>query len=133
MVKKTVIAIIAVFVLWSILDFVIHGVILSEAYKATAELWRPMEEMKMGLMYIIGLIYSIGFVLIYVLFFKDKNIKTALQYGLLFGVVTGISMGYGTYSVMPIPYSMAFTWFLGSMIVVTLGGLIIGLIIHDKS
>ena len=133
MVKKTGIAIIAVFILWSILDFVIHGVILSEAYKATAELWRPMEEMKMGLMYMIGLIYSIGFVLIYVLFFKDKNIKTALKYGLIFGVVAGISIGYGTYSVMPIPYSMAFTWFLGTVVELTLGGLIIGLIIHDKS
>ena len=44
MVKKIIIAIIAVFILWSILDFVIHGVLLSEAYKATVELWRPMKK-----------------------------------------------------------------------------------------
>ncbi len=133
MVKKIIIAIIAVFILWSILDFVIHGVLLSEAYKATVELWRPMEEMKMGLMRIVVLISAITFVLIYVLFFNEKNIKTALKYGLLFGVGVGISMGYGSYAVMPIPYNMAFTWFLGTMIEAALGGLITGLVIHDKS
>jgi hypothetical protein len=131
--KKTVIAIIAVFILWSILDFVIHGVFLGKAYKATAELWRPMEEMKMGLMRIVVLISSITFVLIYALFFIEKNIKTALKYGILFGIGAGVSMGYGSYAVMPIPYNMAFTWFLGTLIEATLGGLIIGIIIRDKS
>jgi hypothetical protein len=131
--KKTVLAIIAVFILWSILDFVIHGVFLGEAYKATAELWRPMEEMKMGLMRIVVLISSIAFVLIYALFFSEKNIKTALKYGLLFGIGAGVSMGYGSYAVMPIPYNMAFTWFWGTLIEVTLGGLVVGIIIRDKS
>ncbi|MDR4498951.1 MAG: hypothetical protein MRK02_13690 [Candidatus Scalindua sp.] len=133
MMKKTAISIISVFILWSILDFVIHGIILTEAYKATAELWRPMEEMKIGLMRIVVLISSIVFVLIYALFFVDKNIKSGLKYGILFGIGAGISMGYGSYAVMPIPYSMAFTWFLGVLIEATLGGLITGLIIRDKA
>lgn len=132
MVKKSIIAIIAVFILWSILDFVIHGVLLSEAYKATAELWRPMEE-KMGLMRIVVLISAIAFVLIYTLFINEKNVKTALKYGILFGVAMGISMGYGTYSVMAIPYNMAFTWFWGTLIEAALGGLVMGLIIRDTS
>ena len=133
MVKKSIIVIIAVFILWSILDFVIHGVLLSEAYKATAELWRPMEEMKMGLMRIVVLISAIAFVLIYTLFINEKNVKTALKYGILFGVAMGISMGYGTYSVMAIPYNMAFTWFWGTLIEAALGGLVMGLIIRDTS
>ena len=133
MVKKSVIAIIAVFILWSILDFVIHGVLLSEAYKATAELWRPMQEMKMGLMRIVVLVSAIGFVLIYALFIDDKNVKTALKYGILFGAAMGISMGYGTYSVMAIPYNMAFTWFWGTLIEAALGGLVMGLIIRNTS
>ena len=133
MVKKSVIAIIAVFILWSVLDFVIHGVLLGEAYKTTADLWRPMEEMKMGLMRIVGLISAITFVLIYALFFKEKNVKTALKYGALIGIFAGISMGYGSYAVMPIPYNMAFTWFWGTMIELILGGLLMGLIIRDQS
>lgn len=132
MIKKTVMAIVAIFILWSVLDFVIHGALLGEAYKANAELWRPMEEMKMGLMRIVVLISAVMFVLIYALFFNEKNINTALQYGLLFGIGAGISMGYGSYAVMPIPYSMAFTWFFGTLIEVALGGLLLGFIIHDK-
>ncbi len=133
MVKKSVLAIIAVFIVWSILDFVIHGVLLSEAYKATAELWRPMEEMKMGLMRIVVLISTVMFVLIYTLFINEKNMKTALKYGILFGISLGIGMGYGTYAVMPIPYSMAFTWFWGALIEASIGGLLLGLIVRDAS
>ena len=133
MVKKTVMAIIAVFIFWSIIDFVIHGVILSEAYKATDELWRPMEEMKMSLMRIVVFISSIIFVLIYSLFFAEKNITSGLKYGLLYGAGAGISMGYGSYAVMPMPYDMAFTWFIGVLIEAALGGLITGWIIRDKA
>lgn len=42
-------------------------------------------------------------------------------------------MGYGSYSVMPMPYSMAFTWFLGVLIEATLGGLVIGVMLRDKA
>jgi hypothetical protein len=52
-------------------------------------------------------------------------------YGLLFGVAMGIGMGYGTYAVMPIPYSMALTWFLGTVVEATVGGLLAGLIVRS--
>jgi hypothetical protein len=40
-------------------------------------------------------------------------------------------MGYGSYSVMPIPYHMALTWFLGSVVEASVGGMIAGLIIKE--
>jgi len=40
-------------------------------------------------------------------------------------------MGYGSYSVMPIPCYTAFTWFLGSIIEAAIGGLILGAIIKE--
>jgi len=39
--------------------------------------------------------------------------------------------GYGTYSVMPIPYFMALGWFLGTLVQALAGGWIIGLIIRE--
>ena len=39
--KRIVLAVVAVFVAWSALDFVIHGLILASSYEATARLWRP--------------------------------------------------------------------------------------------
>lgn len=125
-------AIIAVVAAWSAMDFVIHGVILSSAYQETASLWRPMEEMKMGLMYVVMAFVATSFVLIYAKLVSNKSIKKATLYGALFGFGYGVSMGYGSYSVMPITYMIAFTWFLGSLVELTVAGLIVGAIIKDE-
>ena len=129
--KKTLLAIVAVFVSWQLLDFVIHNVILSSTYAATQELWRPMEEMKMGLMMFVSIVSAACFVLVYNWFFKEKNMMTGMKYGLIFGIGVGISMGYGTYSVQPILYSTALGWLLGTVVETTIAGLITGLIIKD--
>ena len=129
--KKIILSTIAVFLAWSVMDFILHSVILSASYAATASLWRPMGEMKMGVMYVAGLIASLAFVVIFARFFSNKGIITGLKYGLWFGLGAGVSMGYGSYSVMPIPYHMAFTWFLGSVIEGAVGGIILGAIIKE--
>ena len=129
--KKIILSVIAVFFAWSIMDYIIHGVILRSSYIATASLWRPMGEMKMGVMYLAVLIAAIAFVVIFSRFFSKKGIVPGLKYGLWFGFGAGVSMGYGSYSVMPIPYHMAFTWFLGSVIESAVGGLILGTIIKE--
>ncbi len=126
MLKRYLLAVLAVFISWSVLDYVIHELILGASYVATAELWRPMEEMKMGLLSFVTLVSSIAFVGIYAGFFAEKGIGTGLKYGLLFGLAAGVSMGYGSYAVMPIPYYMALTWFLGIMVEATVAGLLIG-------
>jgi hypothetical protein len=127
--KRTILAVLAVFVSWSALDFVIHGLILGSTYAATPQLWRPMPEMKMGLMYFTVLVASAAFVYIYARFIAEKGVKTAVLYGLVFGIGEGTAMGYGTYSVMPIPYVMAFVWFAGSVVEAVAAGLVAGLII----
>ena len=131
MLKKTIVAVLAVFVVWSALDFLIHGLILKSSYEATARLWRPMTEMKMGVMHLAVLIASFAFVCIYARLLAKRGVGTGLEYGLWFGLAAGVSMGYGTYSVMPIPYHMALTWFLGSLAQGAVGGVITGWIIRD--
>jgi hypothetical protein len=129
--KRVILAIVAVFVAWSVMDFVIHGVILRSTYAATASLWRPTGEMKISLMYFSVLVAALTFVLIYSLFFAKKGISIGWKYGLLFGLSVGVPMGYGSYSVMPIPYPMAFTWCFGSVIEAIVGGLILGSIVKE--
>jgi hypothetical protein len=127
--KKLILSTIAVFFAWSVMDYIIHGMILGSSYAATASLWRPMGEMKMGVMYVSVLIAALSFVVIFARFFAKKGIIAGLKYGLWLGVGTGVSMGYGSYSVLPIPYHMAFTWFVGSIIEAAIGGIIVGAII----
>jgi hypothetical protein len=131
MVKKVIIGSIAVFVAWMVLDALIHQVILGSAYQATADLWRPMEEMKNVLMVIVVLISAIVFVYIYAEFVAKKSMNAAIKYGIIFGIGAGISMGYGTYAVMDIPYFMALTWFLGTVVETTLAGMLLGIIFKE--
>ena len=133
MLKQTLWATITVFIVWSILDFLIHGVFLEPTYQATANLWRPEEEMNMPLMSIITLIFSLCFVTIYSYLIEPKSLTSGIKYGLIFGIGTGVSMGFGSYSYMPIPVSLAFSWFMGSLIELTLAGIIVGLMIHSSN
>lgn len=127
--KKLLLAILAVFISWQILDYIIHGVILMSSYEETSALWRPMEEMKMPLMWIVSIIFAASFCYIYYAYIGSKSLNTALKYSLVFGIGVGISFGYGSYCVMPISYWMAFTWFIGTIVETVVAGLLLGLII----
>lgn len=132
MLKRILLATVAIFVAWFVLDFVIHSVILRGAYEATASMWRPMGEMKMGLMWITSGIAAFCFAAVFGWLLRPKSLRAALTYGLLFGIAGGVSMGYGSYSVMPIPYAMAFTWFAGTIVEALVAGLLAGLIIRES-
>ena len=133
MFKRSVLAMLAIFAVWSGWEILLHGVLLEPTYRETAELWRPMDEMKMGLMHVVRAIGTIGFVLIYVRLVDHKSMTSALCYGLLIGIIFGTSMGYGTYSYMPIPYKLALSWFLGELARMLAGGLLLGLIVKPES
>ena len=53
------------------------------------------------------------------------------MYGLIWGIAAGVSMGYGTYAVMPIPYYMALTWFLGTVVEGVVAGVITAAIVKE--
>lgn len=130
--KRFIGAVVAVFVALQIMDFVIHMVLLKNQYALSAQLWRPDAEMKIVLMTLVGLLFVVCFVLIYDLFFKHKCLRSGFLYGMLLGLAIGASMGYGTYSVMPIPYMVALGWFLGTLAELTVAGLITGLILKEQ-
>ena len=73
--KKIALSTIAVFAAWSVIDFIIHGMILSSSYAATASLWRPMAEMKMGVMYLAVFISAFAFVMIFAMIALIKSLR----------------------------------------------------------
>jgi hypothetical protein len=128
MAKRTIWTVVVVFIVWSILDFILHGLLLRSIYEASPNLWRPMDQMKMPLMYLVTLVFTVCFVLIYGLLVGQKSLTSGIQFGALFGLATGISMGIGSYSFMPIPLTLAWSWFLGSWIEAIIAGAITGAI-----
>lgn len=90
MTKRTIWAVVAVFIAWSILDLILHGLLLRSTYEATANLWRPMNQMKMPLMYFVTLVFTACIVLIYGLLVGQKSLASGIRFGALFGLATGI-------------------------------------------
>ncbi len=131
MAKRTIWAIVAVFLAWSILDFILHGLLLRSTYEATANLWRPMAQMNMPLMYFVTFVFTVCFVLIYGLLVGQKSLASGIRFGALFGLATGITMGFGSYCYMPIPLTLAWSWFFGSWIEAITAGVIVGAIMKS--
>jgi hypothetical protein len=129
MIKKILLGGLAIFVAWEVLDFLIHGVILGSIYATLPNVFRAQADMKMGLMVVVTLIAALAFAAAYAWFVSPKSLATGVKYGLLVGFGGGVSMGYGSYSAMPVPYVMALVWFLGTWVEFTVAGLLAGLII----
>ncbi|MFH1567294.1 MAG: hypothetical protein ABIL09_04780 [Gemmatimonadota bacterium] len=129
-IKRLLLAVAAIFVTWQIIDFIDHVVILSPVYAETEELWRPMAEMRMGLVRLVSLLGTTIFVFIYARLIAAKGLGTALRFGILWGLAHGTSMAYGTYAVMPIPYHMALVWFLGAVVQGAVAGLLAGWLVR---
>lgn len=129
--RRVLFAVIAVLVMWSVLDMIIHGFWLMPIYEATKELWRLEEEMKMPLMYLVTLIYTIIFVTIYNTFVHPKSLAKGVTFGTLFGLGAGISMGFGSYCYMPIPLTLAGGWFLGTLVEAVIAGALVGTILKS--
>ncbi len=110
--KKMWIGAAVVFVVFFILDYIIHQVILSSAYEETANLWRSPEETKMVVMVIVGLIFAFFFVFIFSKGYEGKGVMEGVRYGFYLSMLVNIPFAYGMYAVSPIPYSLALQWFI---------------------
>ena len=98
--------------------------ILSGLYEATAEIWRPDMDSKMWIMWITAAIFALLFVHIFSKGYEGKGLMEGARFGLWIGLLLSIPMGYNTYAIFPIPYSLVFLWFLFGTIQVTICGIV---------
>jgi hypothetical protein len=103
---------VVVFVVMSVLEAVIHVGLLSADYQATANLWRPMGDMKIYIFYMVYLIVSFFFTLVFFKYYEGNGPMEGLRYGLCVGLMMATTMAYISYTVIPIPYSLALKWFI---------------------
>jgi hypothetical protein len=133
MVKQMIWAFLAIFVSWLALDFLLHRLLLRSTYDATANLWRPMDQLNLPLVYFVMLVLILSFVLIYGFLIDNKSLASGIKFGALFGLAISISAGFGTYIHMPIPLILAWSWFLGGWIKAIAAGAIVGALIRQHS
>ena len=133
--KQWLLASVAVFVVMGVLEFLIHGVLLSDMYRQTASVWRSEAEMqKMMWVFWVGiLVFAPFFALIYVKGYEKAKpgLGQGFRYGLYVGVMLSVMHSFGWYVILPIPLALAFYWFLAILVEFIAAGVAAGLVYHE--
>lgn len=130
--KRFVTAVVAVFFVQAVLEYLLHAVCLSGLYQATASLWRPMDEMRSlsWLMYVSYLVVAVVLTHIYSKGYESAKagLPQGIRFGLIVGLFLSVPMALNCYAVMPISVDLAAGWFLGGLVEMTVAGAVLGLI-----
>ncbi|RCK77675.1 MAG: hypothetical protein IGBAC_1984 [Ignavibacteriae bacterium] len=128
--KKFWVSFIAVFIAMVIINALIHSLILGPTYQSAEmkNIWRTDMQAKMWIYYIVYLITSFFFVLIFSKGYTGKGIIEGVRYGIYIGFLMSVPMAYATYAMIPIPYSIAVQWFIYGMIQYIILGIIVAAI-----
>ena len=122
----------AILIAWTVLDVLMHRIVLEPLYKQNASLWRPFDQMNVVLIYLVILSLIAIFVVTYWFFVSPKSLGIGLELGALLGLALGISSGFGTYIHMPIPTALAWGWFIAGLLKGIAAGAILGALVRDS-
>lgn len=119
--KKFLISTAAVFVVWMVGSFLVHGLWLAPAYEGLGDMMRPMEEQEsmMHFMLIAHVLMAGAFVWIYQ---RGNEDKPWMQQGLRFGIAIALMAPIPTfmiyYTVQQTPAALAISQSVGDSVVV---------------
>src|SRR2546427_12700851 len=124
--KRWLLASVAVFVAIGVLEFLIHGVLLSDLYKQTASVWRPEAEMRqmMWIFWAGYLVFAPFFALIYVKGYEKgkPGLGQGFRYGLYVGAMLSVMTGFDLHVVLPIPPALVVRWLVPTLADLRLSG-----------
>ncbi len=130
--KRWLLASLAVFVVVFAIEFVVHHVLLTDLYKQTASIWRPMAEFeKMMCLFWIGYaIFALMFTFIYTKGIENKKdgLGQGLRFGLFIGILMGVPSNLMWYVILPIPAALAIAWTVACLVEMLAAGAAVGLI-----
>jgi len=130
--KKFWIGTVVVFVVLGILDTFTNTVLLAGAYEDTRSLWRPQEEIKIGVIFLCWAFIAFFFTLIFSKGYRETGIWEGVRYGLYVTGLMTIPAVYYTYAAMPISYGLAFQWWVYGGITNVILGILLALIYGKK-
>jgi hypothetical protein len=130
--KKFLVTFIVVYVLLEAMNFIIHGVILASTYQMpnVQAAFRHEAEMNsnMWIVFVTDLVWAFFFVFFFAKGYEGKGIMEGLRFGFYMGLFWALVSSYQTYAFVPMPYSLAFKWFIFGMIEMLILGVVAALI-----
>ena len=118
-----------IFIVWTVLDLLLHRFLLRQIYENNPNLWRPFDQWNVVLIYIVIFTLIGTFVGTYSLLVRPKSLAAGIGLGAFVGLALGISVGWGTYIHMPIPKALAWGWLIGGWLKGIAAGAIVGALI----
>ena len=114
-------------VIFILLEFLVHGVLLSGVYKQNALVWRPEDQMKnlFPLMFVGQFLFGVFFGLVYAQGYEPRRgpVGQGFRYGLIMGMMLAPMNSLGWYVILPIPSSLGVQWFVAGFAEMVLLGL----------
>jgi len=133
--KRWLLASVGVFVVIAVMESFIHGVLLSDMYRATASVWRAKPEMQqmMWVFWAGYLVFAPFFALIYVKGYEKgkPGLGQGIRCGLYVGAMLSVMQSFGWYAILPIPFVLAFYWFVAILVEFIAAGAAAGLVYRE--
>lgn len=134
--KKFIIALVVVFVVLEITNYIIYMGILGSAFMNDMykNVFRTEEDMnsKMWIMYLMDLIWSCFFVFFFVKGYENKGWMEGLRFGIYIGIFYMLVVSFQYYAMFPLEFGLVFQMFIYAFIQVLILGIVTALIYKPK-
>jgi hypothetical protein len=126
---------IVVYVVWQVIGFVVHGIMLGDTYRALWGVFRPETEMNgmMWMMFLSSALYLLLFCYIFTKGYEGKGIGEGLRFGLLMGLFLSIPSALDQYVVYPLPPDLPAIWLVSGIVSFMIAGAIFAAIYKPDS
>ena len=125
MINKTFwIGFIIVYIVWQVIGFVVHGIMLADTYANMWQVLRPASEIDslMWVMFVSSALYLLLFCYIFTKGYEGKGVGEGLRFGLLMGLFMSIPMAMDQFAVYPISTNIAVIWFVSGVVSFMIAG-----------
>lgn len=130
--KRFFYSVLAVFVAYEGLGYLINTVLLNECYVELEQLWRKDMDHYMWVMFLSDFILINFLVLFYSRWSKSFTIWSGLLFGLLAGVMVSTVSSINQWVIYPLSNHILVLWVLFGLIQFAISGLILGLIYKPR-
>jgi len=131
-IKRYLLSVLAVFIVYEVLSYVINSLLLIDCYMELAHVWRKDMMHFMWLMYLVDLFFSLFFVSIYTRWSKSFTIGSGILFGLLVGIMMNTTNMINQWIVYPITNHLMVLWVFFGLIQFLICGMVMGKIYKPK-
>ena len=130
--QKFFITFIVLYIVTSVLGFLIHGLWLSSQYEQLSGVWRGDMDKFMWVQYVTGAFYCFFFVFIFARGQENKGIMEGIRYGLIMWGFYTIPTVYNQFMIYPLPYNLIMEWLFSDLVVVVILGILTAVLYKPK-